>query len=169
MTYDELVNNLRNYTEIDSNVFTDSVINTFITFAENKILRAIDLDVFKKEPDFDYDIDMIDAATEFCRVANVKGIAGQIWKKKRMILDFTTILGRVGMKNCCCFFLLVGISNLVLVLISVVLSFKHRPDRTESGQVLKRSCEYSKFEVNELVVYLNQDDAYPRKRRKVFI
>ena len=49
MTYDELVNNLRNYTEIDSNVFTDSVINTFITFAENKILRAIDLDVFKKE------------------------------------------------------------------------------------------------------------------------
>ena len=49
MTYDELVNNLRNYTEIDSNVFTDSVINTFITFAENKILRAIDLDIFKKE------------------------------------------------------------------------------------------------------------------------
>ena len=32
MTYDELVNNLRNYTEIDSNVFTDSVINTFITY-----------------------------------------------------------------------------------------------------------------------------------------
>ena len=136
----------------------------------NYSMEYLALDVFEKEPDFDYDIDMIDVtAAEFSRVANVKGIAGQIWKKKRMILDFTTILGKVGMKNCCYFFLLVGISNLVIVLISVVLSFKHRPDRTESGQVLKRSCEYSKFEVNELVVYLNQDDAYPRKRRKVFI
>ena len=49
MTYDELVTNVRNYTEVGSNVFTDSVINTFITLAENKILREIDLDVFKKE------------------------------------------------------------------------------------------------------------------------
>jgi len=49
MTYDELVTNIRNYTEVDSNVFTSSVINTFITMAENKILRDIDLDVFKKE------------------------------------------------------------------------------------------------------------------------
>ena len=49
MTYDELVTNIRNYTEVDSNVFTSSVINTFITMAENRILRDIDLDVFKKE------------------------------------------------------------------------------------------------------------------------
>jgi hypothetical protein len=49
MTYDELVTNIRNYTEVDSNVFTNSVINTFITMAENRILRDIDLDVFKKE------------------------------------------------------------------------------------------------------------------------
>ena len=49
MTYDELVTNIRNYTEVDSNVFSDSVINTFITMAENRILRDIDLDVFKKE------------------------------------------------------------------------------------------------------------------------
>lgn len=49
MTYDELVTNIRNYTEVGSNVFTNSVINTFITMAENKILRDIDLDVFKKE------------------------------------------------------------------------------------------------------------------------
>ena len=49
MTYDELVTNVRNYTEVDSNVFSDSVINTFITFAENRILREIDLDVFNKE------------------------------------------------------------------------------------------------------------------------
>jgi hypothetical protein len=49
MTYDELVTNLRNYTEVDANVFTPSVINTFITMAENRILRDIDLDVFKIE------------------------------------------------------------------------------------------------------------------------
>jgi hypothetical protein len=49
MTYDELVTNLRNYTEVDDNVFSPSVINTFITMAENRILRDIDLDVFKVE------------------------------------------------------------------------------------------------------------------------
>ena len=49
MTYDELVTNIRGYTEVDSNVFSDSVIDTFITMAENRILRDIDLDVFKKE------------------------------------------------------------------------------------------------------------------------
>lgn len=49
MTYDELVTNIRNYTEVDSNVFSSSVINTFITMAENRILRDIDLDVFKEE------------------------------------------------------------------------------------------------------------------------
>jgi hypothetical protein len=34
---------------VDSNVFSNSVINTFITMAENRILRDIDLDVFKLE------------------------------------------------------------------------------------------------------------------------
>lgn len=49
MNYNELVTNIRNYTEVGDNVFTEPVINTFITFAENRILRDIDLDVFKKE------------------------------------------------------------------------------------------------------------------------
>ena len=49
MTYDELVTNIRNYTEVDSNVFSNSVIDTFITMAENRILRDIDLDVSKLE------------------------------------------------------------------------------------------------------------------------
>jgi hypothetical protein len=49
MTYDELVTNIRNYTEVNANVFTNAVINTFITMAENQILREIDLDVFKVE------------------------------------------------------------------------------------------------------------------------
>jgi len=49
MTYDELVTNIRNYTDVDANVFSAPVINTFITMAENQILREIDLDVFKVE------------------------------------------------------------------------------------------------------------------------
>jgi hypothetical protein len=49
MTYDELVTNIRIYTNVDANVFSNSVINTFITMAENQILREIDLDVFKLE------------------------------------------------------------------------------------------------------------------------
>lgn len=49
MTYNELITNIRNYTEVDDNVFTDPVCNTFILMAENRILRDIDLDVFKLE------------------------------------------------------------------------------------------------------------------------
>jgi len=49
MNYSELVTNIRNYTNVDANVFSNSVIDTFITMAENRILRDIDLDVFKKE------------------------------------------------------------------------------------------------------------------------
>ena len=49
MNYSELLTNVRNYTEVDNNVFSDAVINSSITFAENRILRDIDLDVFKRE------------------------------------------------------------------------------------------------------------------------
>lgn len=49
MTFDELVINIRNYTDVDANVFSESVINTFVTMAQNRILRDIDLDVFKRE------------------------------------------------------------------------------------------------------------------------
>lgn len=49
MTYDELVTNIRGYTEIDSNAMSNTVIDTFILLTENKILRDVDLDVFKKE------------------------------------------------------------------------------------------------------------------------
>jgi hypothetical protein len=48
MTYDELVTNIRNYMETDSNVLSNSVINTFILLTENKILRDIDLEVFRQ-------------------------------------------------------------------------------------------------------------------------
>ena len=47
-TYSELVTQIRDYTETDSNVFTTVIVNDFIEHAELKIFRDIDLDVFRK-------------------------------------------------------------------------------------------------------------------------
>jgi hypothetical protein len=49
MTYNELVTNIRAYSEIDANAMSNSNIDTFILMTENRILRDIDLDVFKLE------------------------------------------------------------------------------------------------------------------------
>ena len=47
-TYSELVTQIREYCEVDSNVFTTTIINDFIEHAESKIFRQIDFDVFRK-------------------------------------------------------------------------------------------------------------------------
>jgi len=44
MTYAELVQKIRDYCEVDSNVFTSTIIDGFISDAEFKILREIDSD-----------------------------------------------------------------------------------------------------------------------------
>ena len=46
-TYTELVSQIRDYTEVDSSVLTDSIVNDFIEHAENRILRNLDLPVFR--------------------------------------------------------------------------------------------------------------------------
>ena len=43
-TLDNLRTDIRNYTEVDSNVLSDSVLERIINNAENKIIRAIDTD-----------------------------------------------------------------------------------------------------------------------------
>jgi len=48
MNYSELVSNVRNYAEVESEVLTDSLINTFLINVENKIQRELDLDAFRK-------------------------------------------------------------------------------------------------------------------------
>ena len=48
-TYDNLVTDIRNYTEVDSNVLTAAIINRIIEDAEFKILREIPLDAYKKQ------------------------------------------------------------------------------------------------------------------------
>tara|TARA_X000001388_G_scaffold75765_1_gene71341 strand:+ start:1081 stop:1767 length:687 start_codon:yes stop_codon:yes gene_type:complete len=44
MNYSELLDNVRNYTEVTSDVLSNSVVNVFITNIENKIARQMDSD-----------------------------------------------------------------------------------------------------------------------------
>ena len=44
MNYTELLTNVRNYTEVTSDVLTNAVINVFITNVENKVAREVDSD-----------------------------------------------------------------------------------------------------------------------------
>ena len=48
MTYAELTAKIRNYTEVDSNVFTQSIIDGFILDSEYRILREVDSDNNRK-------------------------------------------------------------------------------------------------------------------------
>ena len=47
--YANLVTDIRNYTEVDSNVLTAALINRFIEDAEFRILRDVPLDAYKKQ------------------------------------------------------------------------------------------------------------------------
>lgn len=44
MTYDQLVQKIRDYTEVDANVLTSTIVNGFIEDAEFRILRDVDSD-----------------------------------------------------------------------------------------------------------------------------
>ena len=48
MTYDELVTRIREWTEVDSTVFTSTIVNGFIENAEFRIKTDVDLDVFRR-------------------------------------------------------------------------------------------------------------------------
>lgn len=44
MNYSELLTDISNYAEVDSNVLSNTVVNVFITNVENRIAREVDLD-----------------------------------------------------------------------------------------------------------------------------
>jgi hypothetical protein len=48
MNYSELLTNVRNYTEVGSEVLSDAVLNVFIENVENKVQKQLDLDAFRK-------------------------------------------------------------------------------------------------------------------------
>ena len=49
MTYAELVQKIRDYTEVSSTVLTDAIVNDFIEDAEFRILRDVPIDAYKKQ------------------------------------------------------------------------------------------------------------------------
>ena len=48
-TYDNLVTDIRNYTEVDANVLTAAICNRIIEDAEFRILRDVPIDAYKKQ------------------------------------------------------------------------------------------------------------------------
>ena len=51
-TYSNLVTDIRNYTEVDSNVLTSAIVNRIIEDAEFRILRDVPIDAYKKQNHF---------------------------------------------------------------------------------------------------------------------
>ncbi len=48
MNYSELLNNIRDFTDVSADVLSNNIINVFITNTENKIQKELDLDAFRK-------------------------------------------------------------------------------------------------------------------------
>jgi hypothetical protein len=48
-TYSELVTQIREYAEVDSSVLSDTIINDFIEHTENRVMRDVDLNIFKTQ------------------------------------------------------------------------------------------------------------------------
>ena len=44
-TYSDLKTDIRNYTEVDSNVLSDSILTSIVKKAETKIYRSVDTDL----------------------------------------------------------------------------------------------------------------------------
>lgn len=68
MNYSELLDNVRNYTEVDSNVLSNSVINVFITNIENQVERLLDIDAQRR-----YATTTLTANNSFVDLANMPG------------------------------------------------------------------------------------------------
>ena len=69
VSYSELVTQIRAYTEVDSSVLSDTIVNDFIEFAENRIFRDVDIDVFKERASVcctDFSIVSSNVSCAFC-------------------------------------------------------------------------------------------------------
>jgi len=80
MTYAELLDKIRNYTEVDSNVFTSTILDGFISDAEFRILRDVDSDNNRQYAQADI-------------------IAGQRYVNTPLISDETLIIRSVQITN----------------------------------------------------------------------
>ena len=95
MTYDELVTKIRDYCEVDSNVFTSTIINGFIQDAEFKILREIDSDNNRSYAQADIIADqryvntpLINDETLIIRSAQITNSTGGADNSSRVFLEY---------------------------------------------------------------------------------
>ena len=95
MTYDELVTKIRNYTEVDSNVFDATIINGFISDAEFRILRDVDSDNNRSYAQADIvagqryvNTPLINDETLIIRSAQITNITGGADNSSRQFLEY---------------------------------------------------------------------------------
>ena len=82
----------------------------------------------------------------FNAVVTLNNIASKYWSRKKLLLDFTTPLGKVGLRNSCCPLLMIGnlmIGNLNLMILVLSTKGKLKPDKIDEGQVYLRGFEFS--------------------------
>ena len=95
MTYAELVQKIRDYCEVDSNVFTSTIIDGFISDAEFKILRDIDSDNNRKYAQADIvagqryvNTPLINDETLIIRSAQITNSTGGADNSNRAFLEY---------------------------------------------------------------------------------
>tara|TARA_B110000503_G_scaffold55802_1_gene89554 strand:+ start:311 stop:976 length:666 start_codon:yes stop_codon:yes gene_type:complete len=95
MTYAELVQKIRDYCEVDSNVFTATIVDGFIADTELRILREIDSDNNRKYAQADIvagqryvNTPLINDQTLIIRSAQITNATGGADNSDRFFLDF---------------------------------------------------------------------------------
>ena len=91
MNYSELLDNVRNYTEVTSDVLSNSVINVFLTNIENQIDRLIDTDAQRRYATSTFtannsflDVSAPEGGFRFARGLQIHGSDGTItWMEQR--------------------------------------------------------------------------------------
>ena len=98
---------------------------------------------------------VVHAEVSYARSAiNFKGLIGQVWKRKRLILDYTTLLGKVGIKNCNCFLILIDITDHFII--NFILNHC-KLEKSKINDYRINNFEYIKVRENILDIYLIQD------------
>ena len=95
MTYAELVQKIRDYCEVDSNVFTSTIVDGFIQDAEFRILREIDSDNNRQYAQADIvagqryvNTPLINDETLIIRSAQITNITGGADNSSRQFLEY---------------------------------------------------------------------------------
>lgn len=81
MTFSELVTKIRNYTEVDSNVLSDTIIEDFIRDAEFKIFREVDADYARE-----YATSTLNVSSPYLLLPNATSSSGVTTTRRAVIV-----------------------------------------------------------------------------------